>query len=32
MPAGIRSTRTARDGVAWTFGLSAPEYEPVAQT
>ncbi|MEU4342288.1 DUF6745 domain-containing protein [Nocardia sp. NPDC023852] len=25
-------TRTARAGVAWTFGLSAEEYEPVAQT
>lgn len=26
------TTRTAREGVAWTFGLTAPEYEPVAQT
>lgn len=26
------ATRTAREGVAWTFGLTAPEYEPVAQT
>ena len=26
------TTRTARDGLAWTFGLTAPEYEPVAQT
>ncbi|GGX73182.1 DUF6745 domain-containing protein [Streptomyces minutiscleroticus] len=26
------TTRTAREGVAWTFGLSADEYEPVRQT
>lgn len=26
------ATRTAREGVAWTFGLTAPEYQPVAQT
>ncbi|MEU3749810.1 MULTISPECIES: DUF6745 domain-containing protein [Streptomyces] len=26
------STRTAREGVAWTFGLSAEEYEPLVQT
>lgn len=26
------TTRTAREGVAWTFGLTAAEYEPVAQT
>lgn len=26
------TTRTAREGVAWTFGLGAAEYAPVAQT
>lgn len=26
------STRTAREGVAWTFGLTAEEYQPLAQT
>lgn len=26
------TTRTAREGVAWTFGLSAEEYEPLRQT
>lgn len=26
------STRTAREGVAWTFGLSAEAYEPLVQT
>lgn len=26
------TTRTAREGVAWTFGLTEDEYEPVAQT
>ncbi|MGW0183670.1 DUF6745 domain-containing protein [Nocardia sp. NPDC003345] len=26
------ATRTAREGVAWTFGLGAAEYAPVAQT
>jgi hypothetical protein len=26
------STRTAREGVAWTFGLSAEEYQPLTQT
>jgi len=25
-------TGTAREGVAWTFGLSAEEYEPLRQT
>jgi hypothetical protein len=25
-------TRTAREGVAWTFGVSAEEYQPVRQT
>ncbi|MEU4423228.1 DUF6745 domain-containing protein [Actinoplanes sp. NPDC024001] len=25
-------TRTAREGVAWTFGLSAEEYQPLVQT
>jgi hypothetical protein len=25
-------TRTAREGVAWTFGLTSAEYEPMAQT
>ncbi len=25
-------TRTAREGVAWTFGLTAGEYQPVTQT
>jgi hypothetical protein len=25
-------TRTAREGVAWTFGLTAQEYQPVAQS
>lgn len=25
-------TRTAREGVAWTFGLSAEEYQPLRQT
>lgn len=26
------TTRTAREGVAWTFGLSAEEYDPLRQT
>ncbi|KHD76998.1 hypothetical protein MB27_14275 [Actinoplanes utahensis] len=26
------STRTAREGVAWTFGLTAEEYQPLIQT
>lgn len=26
------TTRTARQGVAWTFGLEAEEYEPARQT
>ncbi|MGW6422603.1 DUF6745 domain-containing protein [Nocardia sp. NPDC055053] len=26
------TTRTAREGVAWTFGLAADAYEPVQQT
>ncbi|WP_245717534.1 DUF6745 domain-containing protein [Nocardia jejuensis] len=26
------STRTAREGVAWTFGLSAEAYDPIRQT
>ncbi|MFD4433505.1 DUF6745 domain-containing protein [Nocardia sp. NPDC058497] len=26
------TTRTAREGVAWTFGLAAEAYEPVQQT
>jgi hypothetical protein len=26
------STRTAREGVAWTFGLTADEYQPLVQT
>lgn len=25
-------TRTAREGIAWTFGLTAEEYQPVTQT
>jgi hypothetical protein len=25
-------TETAREGVAWTFGLTAEEYQPLAQT
>ncbi|MFB7367826.1 DUF6745 domain-containing protein, partial [Streptomyces hydrogenans] len=25
-------TRTAREGVAWTFGLAAEAYEPLVQT
>ncbi|MCX0269477.1 hypothetical protein NLM24_01860 [Nocardia zapadnayensis] len=26
------ATRTAREGVAWTFGVSATDYEPLVQT
>jgi hypothetical protein len=26
------TTRTAREGVAWTFGLTAEEYQPERQT
>jgi hypothetical protein len=26
------TTRTAREGVAWTFGLTADEYQPMVQT
>ncbi len=26
------STRTAREGVAWTFGLDSAAYEPLVQT
>ena len=26
------NTRTAREGVAWTFGLTAEEYRPLVQT
>lgn len=26
------ATRTAREGVAWTFGVSEADYEPLVQT